>query len=510
VITGSEKRNSLATAAAWNTLSSLWGIALVFLATPVLVSHLGTEHYGLYMLLLALAGTLSVLNLGLGDATLRYVAYYHGRNDLTGVNRVVGATLAVYLVTAIIGTLGLSLGAKGIADILALGPADAELGPRLVRLTALLFAFSLVGSVFVAIPHGLQRYDVASKLSLFQTTMQTGGGVSVVLLGYGIEAVLSWSIMLAVSMLVIYGIVVKRLLPDLQLVPRPTQAALREVFGYGAFALLTQMLGIIWAQADKLLLGTLVSAASVGFLSVPQNVAFRGMGLVAQLGAALFPRFATLDDPEAKQALFLRSVWILLAVSVTIYVPLTVLFPELLRLWLNEAFAAQSGWVGQVIAFSCIVRGAFIPYEMLFKGTGKPQYLSVLYLLTGLTGLIVNATLIPQFGLKGAGYAYVITPVWGLLALYFAWRVVLAAKSRRPLLRATLVPLCAAGFLLLVGGHVVEVVRPLSWYGLLALAALGFTSTAGVVIACDMLIEGGGSHMKAAMALFPAIKRARN
>jgi O-antigen/teichoic acid export membrane protein len=494
VITGSEKRNSLATSAAWNTLSGLWGIALVFFATPVLVSHLGTEHYGLYMLLMAVAGTLSVLNLGLGDATLRYVAYHYARNALAGVNRVLGATLTVYLITATLGALLLWFAAEHVAGILALDPADAELGPRLVKLVGVLFSVSLMGGAVAAIPQALQRYDVASRISIFQTTMQTGGSVGVVLAGYGLDVMLSWSIILAVVMLVIHGIIAKRLVPTVQLYPHPTRAALREVFGYGVYALLTQVLGIIWAQADKLLLGTLVSAASVGFLTIPQNVAFRGMGLINQLGAALFPRFAALEDLEAKRRLFLNSVWLLLAASVTVYVPLTVLFPDLLRVWLNESFASQSGSVAQVIAFSCIIRGAFIPYEMLFKGMGRPEYVTLVFVGSGLTGLIANSILIPAFGLSGAGYAYAITPIWGVLALYFASKNFLRLPDMRALGRVLAVPLGVGLVVLGVMFYVHRLLEFDTWTAVVCFGILGAISVLAAMLTTDLLIGGRNSY----------------
>ena len=77
---------------------------------------------------------MGIMTLGLGEATLRYVAYHYGRKDLSGINRVVGATFSVYILTGFIGWSILFFGASIISDLLALSASDHALGISLIRL----------------------------------------------------------------------------------------------------------------------------------------------------------------------------------------------------------------------------------------------------------------------------------------------------------------------------------------------------------------------------------------
>jgi O-antigen/teichoic acid export membrane protein len=95
------KPKSAAVNAGWNVFFTLWTSATSLILTPWLVRRLGTDSYGILLLIWSLTGLLGIMNLGLGEATLRYVALYYAKNDLRAINRVVGSTLTIYLAVAL-------------------------------------------------------------------------------------------------------------------------------------------------------------------------------------------------------------------------------------------------------------------------------------------------------------------------------------------------------------------------------------------------------------------------
>ena len=68
----------------WNILSNVLNILLLFILTPIITKGLGDAQYGIYIILGTIGGALSIINLGLGEATLRYVAFYYSKNDNEG------------------------------------------------------------------------------------------------------------------------------------------------------------------------------------------------------------------------------------------------------------------------------------------------------------------------------------------------------------------------------------------------------------------------------------------
>ncbi|HEX8949182.1 MAG TPA: hypothetical protein VF790_09495, partial [Dissulfurispiraceae bacterium] len=134
---------SLLSNAAWNLFLTAWTTGTSFFYTPFLIRHIGSGNYGLFVLLMSVSGLLGIMNLGLGEATLRYTAYYYGRQDIVGINRVVGATLSVYLVVSIIIVGGLSLASPFVVKFIAVPPHEHELGIKLLRITAITFSLKL-------------------------------------------------------------------------------------------------------------------------------------------------------------------------------------------------------------------------------------------------------------------------------------------------------------------------------------------------------------------------------
>lgn len=488
---------SLVGNALWSTLVTVWGTAVSLALTPFLVARLGEQTYGLYLLLLSVSGLMGILNLGLGEATLRYVAFYYGRQDLDGINRVLGATLAVYGITGLVGWALLAGGAPWIVRWLAIPVAEQAQACSLLRLVAISLGLSFPLGALGAIPQTVQRYDLSSQLTILQSVLQTVGSVLIVLGSGGLYGLLVWNIVLALEQLALNGWIAHRLIPGVRLWPLPTRAGLREVFSYGFFSLATQILGLIWEQADKLLLGSFISTASVAYLTVPKSLAFRLSYALNATSGPLLPRFSALQTRAEQQRLYRLATWCTSCAGVVLFVPLTVLMPDFLRLWINPTFAAQSAWIGQVLAFSCLLRGVYIPFQPLFRGLGKPQYVTLVYLGSGLTSLLLNVLLISKFGLAGAGYTYVITTAWGFAALLFAWRQLLQDRAWQPLVRASGLPLLSGLGWLGLGLVARSQATAPGWIGLLIWAALLAGSAALWLVALEWILGRRESYSAA-------------
>jgi O-antigen/teichoic acid export membrane protein len=446
---------------------------------------------------MAVSGIMGLINLGLGEATLRFLAYYYGRNDIAGINRTLGATLSVYMGTAILGWAVMFFGATLLANFLALGPEDQKLGIELLRLTSFNIAAGLIYGVFASIPKALQRYDIDIKVLIAQSLFQASGFIVLIFAGFGVFAMTIWSILTLLFATVIYIIVARHLIPQIRLWPSLSREGLKEVFRYGIFALITKALGTIWGYGDRLILGSFVSTGAVAYLSVPIDLVFAMLRAITQAGAVLFPKFSATSDYEKRAQLYFSATWVMLCSTVILFAPATVLMPDFLRLWISADFALESAFVGQIIAASSMVRGAFIPYESLFRGLGKPEYVTKLIVLTSLTSLVANVILIPKFGLRGAGYSYCITPLWGILTIFITWRKVLRMPKIMPVVRIVLVPL------LLGFANIYLALRIRDWLGVpenwVEFAGLGilFVSITVVTVAgCEMMLSGDSNQVR--------------
>lgn len=483
------KPKSLRGNAFWSSAKTIWTTIVTFFVTPFLISHIGTADYGLYVLLLSVTAFLGVFTFNLGEATLRYVAYYYGRNDMEGINRVFGSTLLIYSVSGGIVCFAFFTASPWLVTFIAMPPEDYGPAATLLRVAALAFGVRIIMSTYGSVTMALQRYDINTKVMILQSVLQFSGTIVIILAGHGLYGLFLWILATYIVTTAIHIAVARRLIPKLRLLPSLDLRGLKEVFGYGIYSWLSMILNLIWEHTDRLLLGSLVGTASVAYLSVPKSIAFRITLAVQNAGAVLFPKFSAMEDRAKMEKLFLDSTWLLLGCTLVPFVPVTVLMPDFLRLWINPEFAARGAWVGQVIAVSCMVQGATLPYEYLVRGLGKPKIITVIYAISSLSSLTVNILLIPRLGIDGAGYCYLVSALIGLGGIVYTWRRVLAMPSSRPLLRPVALPLATGFAVLLFLAWFRSNLAPPGWMGMFVLGG-AFTLVAGTALVLVDLAGG--------------------
>src|ERR1035437_4892595 len=84
--------------AAWSSIEAIIYPALMLVATPIFIQRLGVELYGIWMLVNTIVASIGILNVGLGDATIKFVTKYLALKDKNGVIKIISATYSLYCV----------------------------------------------------------------------------------------------------------------------------------------------------------------------------------------------------------------------------------------------------------------------------------------------------------------------------------------------------------------------------------------------------------------------------
>src|SRR5687768_17683360 len=73
----------------------------MILATPLFIKNLGTHQYGLWVLLNTITQLMSIFNLGLGDANIKYISAYRGTSDFNAIRKIVSTTSSLTSIIAL-------------------------------------------------------------------------------------------------------------------------------------------------------------------------------------------------------------------------------------------------------------------------------------------------------------------------------------------------------------------------------------------------------------------------
>jgi len=419
--------------AMWNTLDYLVLPLLFLLATPFLVSRLGTEQFGIWMLVNALTGTLSVMHFGLGDATVKYVSSHRARGDWQGVVRVVRSTQTVYGCLGIFSLLVIVAGAPFLAHrVFKIELSLQALAITAIRIAGMGLAVRFVNNVFAAALQGFERFDLSARVTIITKAVTISGIVIVVALGYGLEPLLWVSVICAGLGAVALAIVTKTLITGLHFWPMLDRAALREVFGFGFYSWLSAIAGTIFAQADVLLVGVLLGTVAVTYYSVCQKLAMQVHAFLAAGSAFLFPMSsvaAEQGDLRQMKRIYTHALSLIAVLSAAIGVPIFLFSQSILTHWMGADFASHASGLLKILIFGyALLATSIVPYNVL-NGTGRVRanmifaWLS-LAVVTG--GILV---LVHLAGLGGAAWAKVMNIGPLFLAMAYVQRRVLNEKN---------------------------------------------------------------------------------
>lgn len=484
------KSRSVLSNAGWNATGTLFNIVITFLLAPLLIQRLGVDQWGLLLLVWSLSGVLGVANFGLGEASLRFIAHHQAEGNLVGVNRVLGATLTYYVSICALITGALWVAAPWVAQWVKVPVGSAYPTEWLIRLTALLFSVGMLANAFRAIPMALHRYDVSNKIGSIQATARSIGLVLLVLAHLGVFYLVVWEVFVASVGLVVQVLVARRMLPGVRCLPSMSIAGIREIIGYSMYSFVTHIFLMIWREGPKLLMGNRLGTASVAYLGTPDSISNRLHMIVVSAVETLVPRFSAPEQRESGRMLLTLATWSAFACGAVLYVPLAVLMPDFLRLWITPAFALEAGLVGQILTLSLIGPAGYAAIATLFRGIGKPAFVTAVMAAVATVVLAASLLLMPSMGVLGVAWAYLMgTAVW-LGGLVHGWLWLYGRGSLPSLMRIAGLPLVIGSGLLLAQMGLRSWWGEPGWIGLCVMGGVFAVAGAAVLVGCDALLGG--------------------
>lgn len=417
----------------FSALAFMWPIALSFIATPIVVRHIGVENYGLLGLVTAFIGFLAFLDFGISPALVKFTSEHHAKGETKELRNIFSSALFLYTVIGIIAGAFIALFAHFFAPaVFKVSAGNAETVRTVFYLAAFGFFINMVLSTYASIPGALQRFDITGKLNLIASSLSTLLTILLVMLGYGVVALVLLGILTSIGALIAYIAIKRRLLPGIYFSPRLDKDSLQKILKFGAYAFIATAAGTVLFQLDKLILGAQLGAAAVAYYILPGSVAMRIQGLIANLTNIVFPvstELFTTGALDKLHTLYFRATRIIMTIIVLTVTPMYVLAHNFLLHWVGQNFAANSTLVFQILLATYTILALTAIPTYLTYGYGKPQYSAVSAVVSGVLNISLLFLLVPHYGINGAAWAFLLSVIPGLIYIVFTERVVLKLKT---------------------------------------------------------------------------------
>jgi Membrane protein involved in the export of O-antigen and teichoic acid len=396
-----------------------WGGWLVpavvaFVAVPITVRGLGDSQYGLLALTASLTGYLGLMEMGLGSAIMRYLSYYCALNEGRPMLGVIRFALTWFSVAGLIGGVFLWVAAPWLAtSVLKVPPDLVATAVPVLRLTGVSFLLGLIVSVGPAIPQSFLRYDIASAVRVTLGTLSAAGPAVIVTLGYGLIAVVSFSIVVSVVAIIVYGVIGIRLLRHMALKAGPPWKEIRrKTLSFAGMSALNSVGSVVSRETNRLVVDLAIGVAAVAYYQVPYVLASRVSDLLTAVAQVLFPTASAMlarDDHEGVQRLYVRTSRLFFLVNFAGSVGLCVFAYPLLQYWVSDTYAREGAVALALFAMGQAIHSATMSASYVNLAAARPAINLVFSTMGSVISLAVMYPFTVRWGVSGAAAAFLVS-----------------------------------------------------------------------------------------------------
>jgi O-antigen/teichoic acid export membrane protein len=417
---------------AWAILEYLWNPLLLLICTPIFLRALGSERYGLWMLLVATVGFGAILNAGTGAATIKHVSAEMGEPNSHQLQRVIQGSLAIAIT-------GGGLLALIIVCIFWFGDVFffEKMGDRhLLHMTGLaagmLVWLEQLDNVFASALRGSEKYGLAAKTEIGAKSLQVLALASSLLAGAGLMTVYAIIFVVSLARLGVKYFVTRKVLRVSEVYPRFTHV--KDLLHFSKWAWIQGLGGTAFNSADRFVVASLLGATSLAQYSVVTQLAMQIHGLTAAGVSVVFPM---ISRKRARNPSFsiaratARTFFANAALSTSVAVALLIFGKLILRLWLGTQMPANAGiLLNYLIVAYWLLALNITPYYVLL-GLGQIRIIAIWVFIGGTAGLIPMIYGISRFGLLGAGAGKLVYAIATLILFAPLGRILLRERLAR-------------------------------------------------------------------------------
>jgi O-antigen/teichoic acid export membrane protein len=412
---------------AWTLAGSVLPLAVSFITTPIIIRLLGSEAYGVLLLVGLFPIYFSFADLGMGIASTKFASEAFADNDEQREARIVRTGGLIALMAASLTAAPVFLFADVIVSWLNVPGHLTAAAVTALRLTAVSFVFSILSGVLNAPQLSRLRMDLNAVINAAIKVMLGVGTTAALFLGGGIVAAAAFGLVVSGLGLVAHIVVSRGLLRRL-LEPTIDTVMVGPMLRFGFGLMITSVASLILTHIEKLIITGIVSVASLAHYSVAFTFAMMATTFSWGMVQSLIPAFSQLSRPGSEReysALFSRSlrlniVWLLPTLTV-----LFVIARPFFTIWAGEEFGPES-----TLPFYILLIGLFfnilsyVPYSMVVA-SGRSGLLAKLYWMELVPYIVISYFLIANLGIVGAAAAWSVRVFSDTIFLsWFAYRIV--------------------------------------------------------------------------------------
>lgn len=421
-----------------NALLNLAGLAVplavAVVVLPTLTHALGPARFGLLGVSWAFLEYLTLFDVGLGRATVRYVADSIARGT-RDVSQITAVSLSVQLIIGCCAAAVLVLSAPVLAKhVFRVDPGLVPEATSLFVVVALNLPVVLALTTYRGVLEGAQQFTLSNAIKIPASAGSIIIPAVLARMGHSLPDMLLWVLGWRALATIVTLFAIRRVIPDFRFEPPRDWRRLRSLISFGGWVAVSGVISPMLIYFDRFALGARSGLAAVGYYTAPYEGITRMLMIPNSLIGALFPLLTGLGVVAAASRidrLFASSMRALL-LMMSVPAAIALFFaPVILRVWMGPDYAAQGTMALRILSVGVLINAvAHIPYTFL-EAAGRPDVPAKFHMLELVVHVPIAWYLVGAYGITGAAVAWTARVSLDTALLLFAASRIVPVSLRR-------------------------------------------------------------------------------
>lgn len=377
-------------------LTNIIGLIL----TPFIIKSLGDSEYGLYTLIGSIVVYLSLMDFGLNNTIIRFIAKYRTKKDLESEKEFLGSIFLIYFVISfcviIIGTLANDSLAVIFSE--SLTSEEVEKAQTMFQILVFNIAIILPGGAFTAICNAYESFvwprliaiiKYISRATLIFALLSMGGDSITLVI---IDTVLNIVVILITSFYVFRHLKINVSFKSIKI------ELVKEIFNYTIWIFLLAITSHFLWNAGQIILGIKTNTETVAYYAVGILLGGYYASFSGAISSLFLPRATQMSIESSKKDILIMMIKIgRLSLIVLLFI-LTSFFlfgKEFIYWWVGDKYDS-SYTIALIIMIVYTVPLILNFANSLIEAYDKVRYKVIVYMIFFTAGLGLGYLLIPQ------------------------------------------------------------------------------------------------------------------
>lgn len=406
--------NQLKVGVVLNYVIIILNILMGLIYTPYMLRTMGQSEYGLYSLVASVISYLTILDLGFGNAVIRYTAKFRAEGKQTEQYEMFGMFFILYIIIGIIAFVAGLVLYNNVNNLFGNTMSIYELDRARIMMLLMIFnvAVTFPFSIFSSIITAYENFVFAKSVNIIRIILNTIVMICLLSMGYKAVAMVVVQTIFNLATLIINFIYCKYRLHIKIIFRRFEWKFFKEVAIYSFWIFLNIILDRVYWSSGQFILGLVVGTASVAVYAIAVHLAQMFMSFSTAISGVFLPKVTAMvarsDDKNEISDLFIRTGRIQYTVLSIILFGFITFGKSFINLWAGGDY--MEAYIITVLFFI-----GFLPDLIqnigisILQARNQLKFRSLLYITVAIISFILQYLGGKKYGIMGCSIAVSVT-----------------------------------------------------------------------------------------------------